>query len=285
MKQRRRARRRDEPFAEALSRNHGHAGQRQAQRLTHRLIRRTRRQGHHELADWLADGFRTGRLTADGAEADPATLARTLAAVRIRDFVDAAAQTGTGEHGTAILSFDRMNVRGQPVASAVTVVDLLDVEPGELLGTLRAATFGLTADGPWHRLRYMGLCELAPDPHAGAAAATLDLWDSLPPDDRSQRLLPDRPSHSCRSTVRVRFGWCDRDDDIHLARLEQALAIEGSRRDASTSESATPRLVLAGPPVLTPVPESRRAADRWDRLMLDGFVINRTVGDLASVEV
>lgn len=273
MKRSRGARRRDEPFTEALARNGDDSGRRQAQRLTHRLLRRTRRQGHHELADWLGDGFRTGRLTVDGPEAEPAVLALTLAAVRIRDFVELAETTGTGEHGSALLYFDTMNAQRKRVPTRVHEVDLLDIEPGEFVGTLRAATFGMSEDGAWHRLRYVGLCELAPDPLADDGRGTLDLWEPLPPDDRSRRLAPGR------STLRVRFGWTDAAGDIRLARLEQALRLGEPRRGPGARGA---HLVLEGPPVMEPVSDSRRAADRWERVLLDGFVVNQTVGELMA---
>lgn len=273
MKKNGRSRQRDEPFREALTRSGGDPGRRQAQRLTHRLLRRTRQQGHHALADWLGDGFRTGRLTVDGPEAEPGALALTLAAVRIRDFVEIAETTGRGEHGSALLYFDSVDAGERAVPTLVHEVDLLDVEAGELVATVRAATFGMSGDDRWHRLRYVGLCELAPDPHAADDRGTLDLWDSVPPDDRSRRLVPGR------ATLRVRFGWSDAAGGIHLARLEQVLRIAGAPRRTGASCA---RLLLDGPPVMEPVSDSRQAADRWERVLLDGFVVNQTVGELMA---
>ena len=268
-----RDRKRDEPFREALSRPGGDPGQRQAQRLTHRLLRKTRQEGHHDLADWLGDGFREGRLTTEGAAAEPGTLALTLASLRIRDWVDLAERNGTGEHGSGLLYFDGGEGCEDPAASLVHELDLLVFGAAELVATVRAATFGLGGDDRWHRLRYVALCELAPDPHAGDDRGTLDLWDSLAPDDRSRRLV------AGGATLRVRFGWSDAAGGFHLARLEQALrVVEASRR----GRAAGARLALEGPPVLKPVSDSRLSADRWDRVLLDGFVVNQTVGDLMA---
>lgn len=87
--------RRDEPFADSLLGGRGEPGRRQAERLTHRLIRQARRSGHDALADWLGDGFREGRFTVEGAAAAAGPLARTLAAARLCEFVEGT-EKGTG---------------------------------------------------------------------------------------------------------------------------------------------------------------------------------------------
>ena len=63
------------------------------------------------------------------------------------------------------------------------------------------------------------------------------------------------------------------------ARLAAIHARSGAPRRPGASCA---RLLLDGPPGLEPVSDSRQAADRWERVLLDGFVVNQTVGELMA---
>jgi hypothetical protein len=266
------------PFGAGLARGAGEAGRRQAQRRAHQFIFRTRRLGHAALADWIADGFSSGRLTDDGAAGDPFRLACTLAAGRLCEFIESAELAGRPRHGSATLLFDR--IAGDGIAApGITKFELADVEAGELHGTMLAGAFGVSGRADeLFQLRHFLVDELAPDPRGGGGPGTLDLWEATPCVRRA-RELPREPL-----VIRVRMGYSAANGDVHLARLEQPFVV---RHDAPHGPKAKrppavpPRLVLDGTPVITTLPDSRLAADRWDRLLLDGFVANQLASYLA----
>ena len=253
-----------EPFDAALRRGGDETGRRQAQRRAQWMISQATRLGFSELANWISEGFRSGELTDDGADGDPASVARTLAAARLFGFVENAA-AGRATQGSATLVFEPSQPHRRREAPVVTRHDLRDMPPGELHGTLLAAAFGASRTAVIYHLRHFNIDELAPEPESAAGLPTLDAWEALPRQPLRPLLLTGPAEY------RVRFGWSDRAGDVRLARLAQKLHLES----VDGAGAVQPRLRLEGPPVLTPRSDSRLACDRWDRLLLDGFMANQ----------
>lgn len=261
------------PYAEGLGRGGGEPGRRQAQRRAHLILFRTRRLGHAELADWVANGFTAGRLTDDGAAGDPFRLACTLAAGRLCEFIESAELSRRPRFGSATLLFERVTGGRIATPPGVTRYDLAEVEAGELHGTMLAGAFGMSDRiGELFHLRHFLIEELAPDPRGPGGPGTLDEWEATPCARRAPGLPPGP------LVFRLRMGYADANGDVHLARLEQPFAVRADAPQgpkAKRPPHAPPRLVLDGTPIITPVADSRLAADRWDRLLLDGFVANQ----------
>jgi hypothetical protein len=264
----RRRERPDEPFGDALARGIGESGRRQAQRRAHQLIRRAREMGNVELAHWLADRFRDGTLTDDGADGEPGRVAHTLAAARICEFAEMAGAPPQFRYGRATLVFDRPGPGSRAVHSNIWRYDLRDLGQANISASLLAAAFGLDASGSWSRMRYMQIDELSPDPDDAQGRDSLDAWE--------EGAIVGRPTRSRTGTeqgdFRVRFAWQDQAGDVFLARLVQAF------RSHVSSADPRPLLKAIGSPFIHLLPDSRLGAERWDRLLLDAFAANRTHG-------
>jgi hypothetical protein len=247
-----------------------HSGRRRAEWRRDQMVRRSRERGHDLLADWLEEGFRDGTFTIEGRNADPAALARTLAATKIYSFVDSDGPTGPDHYGFEVQAVDHVRYDGVVTLSVPFDYDLADADEGDLEGWIMATAFGGPGDDGTNIMSYLSLDELSPDPACGEGLATLDAWN--PGGARRRRAPLTGPT-----VFRVRFAWADREGGFHLGRCEQAAhpRVEGERSGGSS-------IHLEGAPEIRELPDSRLRADRWDRLLLDALVVNRVVGAVAT---